>query len=67
LRYKLRRRRLKNPVLLMSIINMVGAVSPFIYFSYILPPVTAGKQIPWEHSVLFFLGASLILFLFFSC
>jgi hypothetical protein len=67
LRYKLRRRRLKNPVLLMPIINMVGAVSPFIYFSYILPPVTAGKQIPWEHSVLFFLGASLILFLFFSC
>lgn len=49
----------------MPIINMVGAVSTFIYFSYILPPVTTDNQIPWQYSVLFFLGASLILFLFF--
>ncbi len=57
--------RLKKPVVLMPLINMVGAVSTFVYFSYILPPVTQDKQIPWEYSVLFFLGASLILFLFF--
>jgi hypothetical protein len=45
--------RLKNPLVLMPAINMVGAVSTFIYFSYILPPVTEEKQIPWEYSVLF--------------
>ncbi|MEX1301405.1 MAG: HAMP domain-containing protein, partial [Desulfotignum sp.] len=52
-------------MILMPLINMVGAVSTFIYFSYILPPVTEFNQIPWEYSVLFFLCASLILFLFF--
>jgi hypothetical protein len=56
---------MKNPMMLMPLINMVGAVSTFIYFSYILPPVTEHNQIPSEYSVLFFLGASLILFLFF--
>ena len=62
---KLSRHRLKKPLVLMPIINMVGAVSAFVYFSYILPPVTTDNQIPWEYRVLFFVGATLVLFLFF--
>ena len=59
------RLRLKNPIVLMPVINMAGAVTTFVYFYFILPPVTEEKQLPWEYSVLFFMGGSLVLFLFF--
>ncbi len=59
------RLRLKNPIVLMPVINMAGAVSTFVYFYFIFPRVTAEKQLPWQYSVLFFLGGSLVLFLFF--
>lgn len=58
------RHRLKNPGVLMLLINMAGAVSTFVYFNFILPRVTVDNQIPWEYTVLSFIGGTLLLLLF---